>query len=240
MQIKPYKESSSKKDQIKSMFDRISGNYDQLNRILSGGIDQSWRKKAINKIRSINPKVILDVATGTGDLAIMTNKMLDPDKIVGLDLSPGMLEVGIKKIAKLNLANKIEMVEGDSENLPFEDNSFDAATVGFGVRNFENLEKGINEVYRVLRPGGKFVILEFTKPRAFIIKDLFKLYFKYILPKVGGLLSGDGAAYKYLFDSVQAFPEYEEFVTLMKNQGFKKVSYKPLSLGICCIYIGEK
>ena len=170
----------------------------------------------------------------------MTNKMLKPKKIIGLDLSPGMLEIGRKKIDKLQLSNEIEMIEGDSENLSFKDNSFDAATVGFGVRNFENLELGIKEVYRVLKPGGKFVILEFTKPKAFIIKDLFKFYFKYILPKIGGLLSGDGAAYKYLFDSVQAFPEYEDFAQLMTNQGFVEVTYKPLSLGICCLYIGKK
>jgi len=222
------------------MFDQISGNYDRLNRLLSVGIDQGWRKKTINGIRDLNPKNILDVATGTGDLAIMTYQMLQPEHIVGLDLSPGMLAIGQKKVNALQLQDRISMVEGDSENLPYESNSFDAATVGFGVRNFENLEQGLKEVHRVLRKGGKFAVLEFTKPRTFIIKDIFRIYFKYILPRIGGILSGDGAAYRYLFNSVQSFPEYEDFVEVMKKQGFSNVSYKPLSLGICCIYIGEK
>ena len=240
MTVKPYSESGSKKVQIEAMFDNIAPNYDLLNRVLTLGIDTRWRAKAIKELKVHNPKSILDVATGTGDFALEAYKRLSPDKIVGIDISHEMLELGRKKVAKKGLDDKIELIKADSENLPFNDSSFDAVTASFGVRNFENLEAGILENYRVLKPGGRIVILEFTKPRSFPFKQLFNIYFRYVLPVIGKVKSKDPAAYKYLYESVQAFPDYDAFLKVMKNVGFKSCSWTSLSFGICAIYQGEK
>ncbi|MDH5382258.1 MAG: bifunctional demethylmenaquinone methyltransferase/2-methoxy-6-polyprenyl-1,4-benzoquinol methylase UbiE, partial [Cyclobacteriaceae bacterium] len=195
MAVVPYKEEKkSKKEQVAHMFDNISGKYDFLNHFLSLGIDIRWRKKAIKFLKNDHPKQILDVATGTGDFAIETLK-LNPEKVVGVDISEGMLAVGREKIKKKGLENKIELLSGDSENLPFKDNTFDAVTVAFGVRNFENLELGLAEINRVLKPNGKLVVLEFSKPTKFPFKQLYNFYFKFILPKIGNTISKDRSAY---------------------------------------------
>lgn len=237
--VKPYSEKNDKKVQVTKMFDNIAPYYDFLNRFLSLGIDTIWRKKAINQLKSHNPQMILDVATGTADVAIEMSKRLSPTKIVGLDISKEMLEVGKKKINKRNLQNVIELEEGDSENLPFKDNTFDAITVAFGVRNFENLEQGLQEMKRVLKPNGRLVILEFSKPTIFPFKQLFNFYFAYILPFIGKFTSKDPRAYKYLYESVQAFPDGSKFVEVLKKTGFKSNQCIPLSLGICSIYVAD-
>src|SRR5882672_2386542 len=212
MTVVPYKEDQSgKKEQVARMFDNISGNYDFLNHFLSLGIDTLWRRKAIRQLKSIQPRFILDVATGTGDFAIEALR-LNPDKVIGVDISEGMLEVGRKKMAKRGLASKIELRSADSEKLPFEENKFDAIIVAFGVRNFEHLEKGLYEMLRVLKPGGKVVILEFSKPTVFPLRQLFHFYFRFILPKIGRWVSHDSSAYTYLPESVQAFPDGKEFL----------------------------
>lgn len=240
-QVTPYnKPESGKKDQVAEMFDNISANYDFLNHFLSLGIDNIWRKKAIDQLKSIKPKTILDVATGTGDLAVMALKRLSPDKITGIDISNGMLDVGRKKMISKNIDESIELLYGDSEQIPFEDNSFDAVTVAYGVRNFEDLSKGIAEMSRVIKPGGKAVILEFSKPKKFPVKQAFSLYFKYILPFIGKIVSKDSRAYTYLPESVNAFPEGNDFLTIFKAAGFKNVNQIKLSGGISSIYVGEK
>lgn len=221
------------------MFDNIAGSYDFLNHSLSLGIDILWRRKAIRKLGEIKPKVMLDIATGTGDFAIEALK-LKPTRVVGLDISEGMLEVGRKKMAKVKGGEIVEMVYGDSENLLFEDNSIDAVTVGFGVRNFENLGKGLSEICRVLRPGGRAAILEPAIPRYFPMKQLFFLYFRGILPFIGKLISGDNAAYTYLPESVRAFPNGKEFTDICIEAGFTKTTYTSLTFGICSMYILEK
>jgi len=238
--VKPYDEQRTKKEQVEEMFDNIASNYDLLNHVLTLGIDTIWRKKAIKTIVNKSPKHVLDVATGTGDFAVEVHKQLKPEKITGLDLSHEMLELGRKKMVKKNLDQVISMVKGDSEDLQFEANHFDAATVAFGVRNFEHLGKGLQEIYRVLQPGGQLVILEFTKPKLFPFKQLFNLYFKHILPVIGRLQSKDSSAYNYLYESVQAFPDYNAFQAELEKVGFKKCSWKSLSLGICAIYTGYK
>ena len=239
--IKPYgEEAGSKRRQVEQMFDNIAPYYDLLNRVLSLGIDKVWRKKAIALLKEHNPKKVLDIATGTGDLALEVARQLQPSSIIGLDISNEMLEIGRKKIAKKQLSNLIQMTQGDSENLAFGDNTFDALTVAFGVRNFEHLEVGLREMYRVLKPGGKVVILEFSRPTAFPFKQLFNGYFKYILPNIGKLTSKDPKAYQYLYESVQAFPEGTDFVNILDNIGFKSNQCKRLSLGICSIYYGFK
>jgi len=238
--VVPYKEDrSGKKEQVARMFDSISGNYDFLNHFLSLGIDIRWRKKAVKMLAPGNPKLILDVATGTGDFAVETLK-LNPDKVIGIDISEGMLEVGRKKMKDRGYDSKIEMLSGDSENLPFEENKFDAVVVGFGVRNFENLEKGLAEMYRVLKPGGRMVVLEFSKPKMFPFKQLYNFYFNFILPKIGKLISRDPAAYTYLPESVQAFPDGNNFVGILNRIGFKDTLCKPLTLGISSLYTGIK
>lgn len=239
-QVTPYSSEEEKKGQVKKMFDRIAPYYDFLNRLLSLGIDTIWRKKAIKTLREINPKIILDVATGTGDLALEAQRQLNPDKIIGVDIAVQMLDIGRKKIAKRNLSEIIEMVEGDSENLPFEDNSFDAITVAFGVRNYQNLEKGLKEMNRVLRKDGKLVVLEFSKPRIFPFKQLFNFYFRHILPLIGRITSKDPRAYSYLYESVQAFPDYDAFTSILEKCGYADCKWKSLSLGICSIYTGIK
>jgi len=222
------------------MFDRIAFRYDFLNRFLSAGIDVSWRKKAIRELKELQPLNLLDVATGTGDFAIASYKILNPVKITGIDISEGMLDLGRKKIEKLGLQDKIQLLKGDSEAILFADNSFDAITVAFGVRNFENLEKGLSEIYRVLKPGGKLIVLEFSKPSLPVIKSLYMFYMKFVTPKVGKLISKNNEAYKYLNDSVQQFPEKETFTNILKKIKYRNSFYKTLSLGICTIYCGEK
>jgi len=232
----PYKESSlGKKEQVTQMFDKVSSNYDFLNRVLTFGIDVSWRKKVVQLVADHKAKNILDIATGTGDLAIMLTE-INPDKVIGLDISPGMLEVGKKKIAQLNLTDKIDMVIGDSEKLPFEDHTFDAITVGFGVRNFENLEKGLSEIYRVLKPKGTFVVLETSQPSKFPIKQGFDFYSKYVIPNVGKIFSKDKNAYQYLPESAAAFPYGEKFNNILLKIGFNTSKVYPQTFGISTIY----
>jgi len=238
--VKPYHQNQDKKQQVANMFDNIATNYDLLNRVLSLGIDKSWRKKAILKLADSQPKTILDVATGTGDVAIMTMDLIHPDKIIGVDISKQMLEIGEKKIEQKNLTNKIHLEIGDSENLRFDDNMFDAVTVAFGVRNFENLDKGLKEIYRVLKPNGSLIVLEFSKPNIFPFKQIYNFYFKYILPTIGRLTSKDNRAYSYLYESVQAFPDNDAFLQRLSNQGFKNNKKQSLTLGICSIYQGIK
>ena len=232
----PYKESDlGKKEQVTQMFDKVSSNYDFLNRLLTFGIDVSWRKKVVKMVADQNAKTILDIATGTGDLAIMLSGT-NADKIIGLDISPGMLEVGKKKVEQLNLTDKIEMVIGDSENLSYADHTFDAITVGFGVRNFEDLEKGLSEIYRVLKPNGIFVVLETSQPTKFPVKQGFTFYSKYIIPTVGKLFSKDKNAYDYLPESAAAFPYGEEFNNILLKTGFNTSKVYPQTFGISTIY----
>lgn len=238
--VKPYnKEEVSKKEEVAEMFNNISKRYDFLNHFLSMGIDKIWRKKAVKKLASIQPKRILDIATGTGDFAIALLK-LNPEKVVGVDISSGMLEIGKEKMKKKGFSDKIELKLGDSENLPFEDNYFDALTVGFGVRNYENLEKGLTDMLRVIRPGGKAVILEFSKPKKFPIKQLFGFYSKRLIPFFGKLISKDKRAYAYLPESVEAFPEGKAFTDIMEKIGYKNIESQLVSGGIATIYIGTK
>jgi len=239
--VVPDKQSdAAKKTQVAEMFNSIAGRYDFLNRFLSGGIDIIWRKKAINELKAIRPKIMLDVATGTGDFAVAANKILHPDKIIGIDISEGMLDIGRKKIQKLHLDNKIELLAGDSETINFSNSSFDAITVAFGVRNFEDLEKGLKEMQRVLKPGGKISILECTMPKNVLVKSFYNFYMFSMVPAFGKIFARNKKAYLYLNNSVQAFPDREFFLEIMKRAGFTQTYYKPLSLGICCIYCGSK
>ena len=240
MTVVPYKDNSeAKKKQVADMFDSISGKYDFLNHFLSLGIDIRWRKKAIKLLQEDQPKKILDIATGTGDFAIESLK-LSPEQVIGVDISEGMLNVGREKMKKKGLDHIIDMQSGDSENLHFADNNFDAIIVAFGVRNFENLEKGLSEMNRVLKPGGKAVILEFSKPSVFPFKQLYNFYFSWILPKIGKIVSKDSAAYTYLPESVREFPYGDRFLKILGQTGFNNTQCKPLTLGISSIYVGEK
>ncbi len=239
--IVPFKESElGKKEQVAKMFDDIAFRYDFLNHFLSAGIDVKWRKKAIKMLADSHPQKILDVATGTADMAIMASAILNPQKITGIDISEGMLEIGRKKIQKLGLQDKIELLNGDSETITFDDNSFDAVTVAFGVRNFEHLESGLKEIYRVLKPGGKLVVLEFSKPKMYGTKIVYNLYMKIVAPNMGKLFSKNRNAYQYLDESIKKFPEGKNFTNILDNLGYKNTYGKPLSLGICSIYCGEK
>ena len=239
-QVTPYKNSDlSKKEQVAQMFNNISDNYDGLNRVISLGIDVSWRKKVVKLVGENNPKQILDIATGTGDLAMMMTQ-LNPDKIIGLDISEGMLEVGKQKISKANLSNVIEMVVGDSENIPFDDNTFDAITVSFGVRNFENLNKGLTEILRVLKPDGKFVVLETSNPTKFPFKQGYKLYTSLILPIIGKIFSKDKIAYSYLSESANSFPFGKAFNNILTKNGFKNAKNIPVTFGVASIYTSTK
>ncbi|MEY4336762.1 MAG: bifunctional demethylmenaquinone methyltransferase/2-methoxy-6-polyprenyl,4-benzoquinol methylase [Bacteroidota bacterium] len=229
-----------KKEQVALMFDQIAPQYDFLNRFLSAGIDISWRKKTLLKLKKDNPQFILDVATGTADLAIMASRLLSPQKITGIDISEGMLELGRKKILQGGLQEQITLYTGDSEAIPMDNDQFDAVTVSFGVRNFQNLEKGLQEILRVLRPGGKLVVLEFSRPSLPGVQQLYNLYMNIVTPGVGRIFSKSRTAYQYLNDSVQKFPEGKDFVTIMEKTGFKNTSFQRLSLGICTIYMGEK
>lgn len=238
--VKPYNDASkSKKEEVAEMFNNISKRYDFLNHFLSLGIDKIWRKKAIAELKEINPIRILDIATGTGDFALAALK-INPKEVVGIDISEGMLAVGKEKMIAKKVDNIISMQLGDSENLPFEDNYFDGLTVGFGVRNFENLEKGLTEMLRVIRPGGKAIILEFSKPKNFPIKQVFGFYSKYFIPFFGKNISKDEKAYAYLPESVQAFPEGDAFKAILIKVGYQNVSSKLVSGGIATIYIGRK
>jgi demethylmenaquinone methyltransferase/2-methoxy-6-polyprenyl-1,4-benzoquinol methylase len=237
--VKPYSEEGSKKEQVEQMFDNISGQYDSLNHILSMGIDKGWRKKAVREVMAVKPNRVLDVATGTGDQAIALCRA-GVDRVTGLDLSRGMLDVGIEKIRRLQWSDRIEMMQGDSENLPFENNTFDAITVSFGVRNFENLDQGLQEMARVLKPGGKMVILEFSKPRGWVIAPIFRLYSNHILPRVGSWISKDKSAYTYLPESVEAFPSDELFLQHLRATGLESCTQHRLTFGIASIYTGIK
>jgi demethylmenaquinone methyltransferase/2-methoxy-6-polyprenyl-1,4-benzoquinol methylase len=239
--VTPYNNGqATKKEQVADMFNNISKTYDFLNHFLSLGIDIIWRKKAINELKKDQPKNILDVATGTGDFAFEALSILKPEKITGVDISAGMLEIAKQKIAKRNLGHLFEVKLGDSEKLPFADNTFDAVTVAYGVRNFENLEAGLADIFRVLKPGGKAVVLEFSKPKAFPIKQLYNFYFNYITPGIGKLFSKDSRAYSYLPESVAAFPDGKNFTNLMDKVGYKNTKARPLAFGICSIYTGVK
>lgn len=239
--VVPYQKSElEKKQQVAEMFNSIAGKYDFMNRFLSAGIDVKWRKKAINLLKPLHPQQVLDVATGTGDVAILTHKLLQPQKITGIDISEGMLQVGREKINKLGLGAVIDLQKGDSETIHFPDNSFDAITVAFGVRNFQHLEKGLKEMYRVLKPGGKLVVLEFSRPKEPVFKTVYNLYMNLLAPGIGKMLAKNREAYQYLNDSVQAFPEREQFVDIMKGVGYSDTSFDPLTMGICCIYSGNK
>ncbi len=238
-EVKPYEAEGSKKEQVAEMFDNISQRYDLLNHVLSLSIDKGWRKKVVRMVEAKKPHLILDVATGTADLAIALEKA-HPDKITGIDISNGMLEVGREKIAKKGLSQMIKLEQADSENLPFEDNTFDAITVAFGVRNFENLKKGLSEMYRVLKPGGHVLVLEFSQPQKFPFKQFYNFYFKNILPGIGKLISKDPRAYTYLPESVQAFPHGQQFMDIMKECNYKAGARIPLTFGIASIYEGLK
>lgn len=239
-QIKPDKHSDlPKKQQVEQMFDSIAPKYDFLNHFLSAGIDNLWRKRAINTLLTKKPKYILDMATGTGDLAFEALKRLNPDKIVGLDISEGMLSCARKK-AKQRSIEKISFERGDSENINYNENTFDAVTVAFGVRNFENLHKGLKELQRVLKPGGSVVVLEFSKPQNFPVKEIYNFYFAKILPLWGKIISKDNQAYTYLPESVMAFPEGRDFLQRLEQAGFKETKAKKLTFGICSLYTAIK
>jgi demethylmenaquinone methyltransferase/2-methoxy-6-polyprenyl-1,4-benzoquinol methylase len=239
-EITPYKNSTlSKKEQVATMFDKISGNYDNLNRVISFGIDVKWRKKVLQLVAKTNPENILDIATGTGDLAILMAKT-NAKKIIGLDISEGMLEVGKRKIIEKGLSKTIEMVLGDSENMPFEDHFFDAITVAFGVRNFEHLEKGLSEILRVLKPGGIFVILETSVPDKTPYKQGYKFYSNNILPIIGKLFSKDDVAYGYLSESAASFPYGEALNNILRKTGFIDVVAMPQTFGVATIYSASK
>ncbi len=238
--VKPYKNSdSTKKEQVTKMFDNISREYDSLNRVISFGIDVKWRNKVVDIVKDVNPETILDIATGTGDLAISLVKT-KAKKIIGLDISDGMLEVGRKKINKKELDSIIEMVLADSESLPFDSDSFDAITVAFGVRNFEHLDKGLSEILRVLKPTGKFVILETSVPTKTPFKQGYKLYTKFILPLIGKVFSKDRSAYSYLSESASSFPFGEELNNILREIGFIEVEDQPQTFGVATIYTASK
>jgi demethylmenaquinone methyltransferase/2-methoxy-6-polyprenyl-1,4-benzoquinol methylase len=240
MEIKPYHAEEAKKSQVSRMFNRIAPYYDFLNHFLSLGIDRSWRKKAISLMGPGPYPHILDLATGTADVALMLHHYHPKSTITGLDISVEMLAIGRNKIKRKGLSPKITLLEGDSENIPFPENHFDAITVAFGVRNFENLDKGIQEMLRVMKKEGKLLVLEFSRPDFFLFRILFNFYFKYILPLIGRLTSKDPRAYEYLYESVQAFPSGTKFLDVLEKNGFKPEKCTPLTLGICSAYVAEK
>jgi demethylmenaquinone methyltransferase / 2-methoxy-6-polyprenyl-1,4-benzoquinol methylase len=239
--IVPFKDSElGKKQQIAAMFDKIAFRYDFLNRFLSGGIDIYWRRRAIRELASTSTKTILDVATGTADMAIMMARYLSVSHITGIDISTGMLDIGRQKITRLQMGEKISLQTGDSEAILFPDDNFDAVTVAFGVRNFENLEKGLREMLRVLKPGGRLVVLEFSQPKTPGVRHIYDLYLRLVAPNIGKMVSSNREAYQYLNDSVKAFPEGENFIRIMETCGYNNPRLRRLSLGICSLYVGEK
>jgi demethylmenaquinone methyltransferase / 2-methoxy-6-polyprenyl-1,4-benzoquinol methylase len=239
--IVPFRDSEiPKKEQVADMFNQIAYRYDFLNHFLSAGIDKGWRKKAIRELDSVKPRTILDVATGTADMPVMMMKFLSPERIVGIDISEGMLDLGRQKIAKAGLQQSICLQKGDAEEIAFPDSSFDGITVSFGVRNFQNLEKGISEMYRVLKPGGKLVILEFSRPEKGFFLPFYAVYLRFIAPGIGRMFSGNREADKYLSDSVNAFPEGNLFTGILKRAGYQQTRSRKLSMGICTIYTGIK
>ena len=238
--IKPFSEEGPKKAQVGEMFDRIAPRYDFMNRVLSAGIDQRWRKKAIRLFKKDNPQRLLDVATGTGDMAIMAAGLLNPQKIIGIDISEGMLQKGREKIAKKNLSPVIELHSGDGETINFDTATFDGVMVAFGVRNFENLEKGLREILRVMKPGAQLVVLEFSKPQLPVIKQLYQFYMQYVAPQLAKWFNQNKKAYQYLNESANAFPDREKFVQILNGAGFAHTSYQSLTFGICCLYRARK
>ena len=239
-EVKPYRPEGSKKEQVAEMFNAISPKYDALNRILSAGIDQSWRRKTLREIRATGALNLLDVATGTADLALALAKGIPGSKVVGVDISAGMLEVGRSKVRARDLEGRVRLDLGDGEQLPYEESSFGAVTVAFGVRNFENLEQGLRDMRRVLEPGGTLAVLEFSQPTAWPLRSLYLFYFKNILPRIGRMVSKDASAYTYLPNSVQAFPYGEAFAAKLREAGFKSVRVRPLTFGIASLYLAIK
>ena len=238
--VKPYKDSElGKKEQVKEMFNTISKEYDGLNRVISFGIDVKWRKKVVALVLDHKAENVLDIATGTGDLAIQFAKS-GINKVTGLDLSPGMLDIGRQKVDNKGLSGQVEMIQGDSEKLPFEDNSFDAATVAFGVRNFEHLEVGLSEIRRVLKKGGLLVVLETSVPTRTPFKQGYKFYTRYILPLIGRIFSRDRSAYAYLSESAASFPYGTEFNNILKKIGFIAMENRPQTFGVATIYTAIK
>ncbi len=239
-QIKPFEDNTGKKEQISKMFDGLAGRYDFMNRLLSAGIDVSWRKKTINLFKEDQPQQLLDVATGTADMAIMAARLLKTKKITGIDISQKMLQIGRQKVIKECLESRIDLLTGDSETINFSDNSFDGVMVAFGVRNFEHLEKGLGEILRVMKPGARFLVLEFSKPTIKIVRGFYNLYMGVLAPMIAKWFNQNEKAYQYLNESAKAFPDREAFIDILNKTGYSDTSFKPLSLGICCIYVGRK
>ena len=238
--IKPYDKKGKKSEQVEQMFDNIAHAYDKLNHTLSMGIDRSWRRKAINWLRPFRPQRIMDVATGTGDFAILACKELQPEQLIGTDISEGMMNVGREKVKKAGLSDKISFAKEDCTSLSFDDNTFDAITVAFGIRNFDNLDKGLSEMCRVLIPGGQLVILELTTPESFPMKQLFAIYSKFVIPLLGRILSKDNNAYRYLPQTIKAFPQGEIMKGVITRAGFTTVNFQRLTFGICTLYTATK
>ena len=238
--IKPYNEEEKKSVQVERMFDNIAPAYDQLNHTLSWGIDKSWRKKAINWLKPFQPQRMMDVATGTGDFAIQACRVLNPKELIGTDISEGMMNVGRQKVKDAGLEGRIAFAKEDCTALTFPDNRFDAITVAFGVRNFEDLDKGLREMHRVLDTDGKLVILELSEPDWFPMKQLYALYSKVVIPTLGKLLSKDRSAYTYLPQSIKAFPQGEVMKEIILKAGFREANFKRLTLGICTLYTATK
>ena len=238
--IKPYDERAEKGQQVEQMFDNIAPTYDKLNHRLSWDIDKGWRKKAISYLKPFNPQTILDIATGTGDFAILAAEMLHPKRLVGADISEGMMEIGRKKVKAKGLQETISFEKEDCLKLSYPDNSFDAVTAAFGIRNFQNLEQGLSEMYRVLKPSGMFCVLELTTPVSFPMKQLFHIYSNLILPFYGKLISHDTSAYSYLNKTIEAFPQGETMMGILKKIGFSKTTFRRLTFGICTMYVAYK
>ncbi|MEN9918124.1 MAG: bifunctional demethylmenaquinone methyltransferase/2-methoxy-6-polyprenyl,4-benzoquinol methylase [Bacteroidota bacterium] len=238
--VLPYQSTENKGIQVERMFDSIADNYDSLNHTLSMGIDRSWRKKGLLTLKDLNPQNILDIATGTGDLAIEAYHLLSPQHITGIDISQGMMDVAKEKVAKLGLSDAIDFEKQDCMALTIPDNSYDAAIVAFGIRNFENLDKGLKEILRILKPGGRLMILELSTPQRFPMKQGYWLYSRLIIPVIGRLVSKDKAAYSYLPKSIEAFTQGKEMVAILSKNGFQKARSKTYTLGICSMYTGEK